>query len=337
MIRFIIQLVCLGAACRLAAAADTNTLASGVRLETFTGWTNSPVLTGGDCRLVALPLVGGRIVQYSLNGENVLYEESGSGGKTLAGSPDGFAMGGYQCDLAPEARSLAGRKAFWLGPWRWKMPQPQALVLQSEPEPAALWQMSKEVMMDPDTGEIGLQQRVTNVSKSPAAACLWDRTQCKGGGFALIPLNRKSRLKMGWGMTRPDAAGKAHYETSQPSDPRARVLDHVLVIEAKGGPLTVGADSDQEWMAYTVGRLLLVKYHPYFPRGNYAEGGSSVAFACGDRRAELQAFSPETTLQPGESLGFPEKWALLDLERSVSSFAEARALVKRIRLSPFKK
>jgi hypothetical protein len=337
MIKAIIQFVCLGVSGHLATAAETNQPALGVRVETFSAWDNALILSGGDCKAVLVPAVGGRVLHYSLNGDNILAQEPDSGGKTLAGTPEGFAVGGYQCDLGPGSRGIADHKALWLGAWRWTTPRPYLVSLQSEADPAVGIQLSKEIMMDPDSGQIGLQQRMTSVSKGEVAFCLWDRTVCRGGGFALLPLNRKSRLKAGWSMQRRDTAGKLSYDASPPADPRVRVLDHVLVMEAKGAALTLGADLDEEWIAYTVGRLLFVKYFPCFPKGTYPEGGHAALVSCDERRAELQPLSPEVKLKPGESYVFPEKWALQDLERSANSFAEARALVKRIPPSPFKK
>jgi len=114
------------------------------------------------------------------------------------------------------------------------------------------------------------------------------------------------------------------------------VIDGVLVTEAKGPPLKVGADSDAEWIAYARGRLLLVKYYPYFASGDYTDGGNSVEFYCDNRVAELEPLSPETRLKPNENYAFPEKWLLIQLDSEVISPEAARALVRKIPPSPFK-
>ncbi len=322
---------------QMAMAAETNSLAPGVSFITFSGWEQALSLSGGDCRVVVVPAVGGRITYYSLNGDNILYEEPGSGGKTLAATPEGFPMGGYQCDLGPELPAVADHKMLALGPWRWQTPRPHTVVLESAADSMLGLQMAKKIMIDPDSGEVGLEQRVMNVAKAPVNCCLWDRTLCKGEGYALVPLNKRSLFKAGWSLARRDAAGKSVYDANPRSNPRLRVLDHVLVAETKGAALKVGADSDQGWIAYTAGRLLLVKYYPVDPKGRYSDGGNTVEVSWGEQRTELQPLSAEVTLKPGESHVFPEKWLLYDLPKSVSSFAEARALVKRIPPSPFRK
>ena len=336
MFKLVIQLGFLAVALQLTkAAGNSSSASSGVRVDTFTAWENALVLNGGDCRAVIVPSVSGRITHYSLNGENVIYEEPGSGGKTLASTPGGFDIGGYQCDLGPEMRGLAPHLTLWLGPCAWKTPQPTIVTLQSDPDPTLGLQMEKEIVLDPDSGELGLQQRVKNVSSGETTCSLWDRTRCKGGGFVFLPLTRKSHFKEGWSIR--NAEGKYVSGSSQISDPRIKVLDHVLIVEAKGPDLHIGSESDAGWIAYTVGRVLFVKYFPVSPKTIYPDGGNCVEFYCGDKFIELGPLSPETKLKPGEVASLPEKWTLSDLEHTALFAREVRPLVKRVPHTPFKK
>ena len=129
------------------------------------------------------------------------------------------------------------------------------------------------------------------------------------------------------------------YESEKPADPRVRILEGVLVAQAKALPgaseLKVGADSDAGWIAYVRGKVMFVKFFPVFPKGNYSDGGNTVEFYCSDRVAELEPLSPEVTLKSGENYSFPEQWTLIELEKEVTSYDQARALVKRIPKSPF--
>ena len=131
------------------------------------------------------------------------------------------------------------------------------------------------------------------------------------------------------------------YESDKPGDPRVRIIDGVLVAQAKALPDTremkVGADSDAGWIAYARGKILFVKYFPVFATGNYSDGGNTVEFYCSERVAELEPLSPEITLKSGENYTFPEKWTLIELEKEVTGYEQARALVKRIPPSPFAK
>ena len=241
------------------AAADAP-VAKGVRVDTYTGWEESMFLSGGDCKAVIVPATGGRIAQYSLNGENILFENPASFGKTMVNTPEGFWVAGYQCDLGPEIRGLPDHPKLWMWPHRWRTPRENTVGLLSEHDLTVGIQMEKEIVMDPDTGELGLVQRMRNVIDRETAFCLWDRTLCKGGGFAFFPLNRSSRFPSGWSIRRT-VDKKYSYNGKDPSDARVKVLDGVLVAQAGGPALKVGADSDAGWIAYMRARGG-PSYHP---------------------------------------------------------------------------
>ena len=87
-----------------AQAVETNELPAGVETRTYTGWPNSIYLNASETpvQVVIVPSIGGRIVHYSFNGLNILFENTASQGATLANSSGDLMLGGYQCDLGPE-------------------------------------------------------------------------------------------------------------------------------------------------------------------------------------------------------------------------------------------
>jgi hypothetical protein len=311
-----------------------------VMMENYGGWPDCLVMRGGDCKAIVVPAVGGRVLSYAVNGENILFENPEAAGRTLLTSSNGFWAGGYQCDIGPEVRGIPKHEWLWNGPWNWRVPGPFSVHTFSDPARAVGVRLDKEFVIDPDSGDLGVTQRLRNVVTSDVSFCLWDRTLCKGGGFAMFPLNRKSRFRAGWSIRR-GSAGSFNYDGDKPSDARVRILDGVLVAQAKSLPgareLKVGADSDAGWIAYVRGKVLFVKYFPVFPRGNYSDGGNSVEFYCSERVAELEPLSPEVSLKPGGNYSFPEKWTLIELAEEVTTYNQARALVKRIARSPFER
>ncbi len=314
--------------------------APAVAQESYGGWDNCLVLRGGDCKAVVVPAVGGRVMSYSINGENILSDNPDSRWG-MTPSTSNFWAGGYQLDLGPELRGLPEHRWLWQGPWAWRVPQPYAVHLFSGPETSVGVQLEKEFVIDPDTGDLGLSQRMRNIVTNDISFCLWDRTLCKGGGFVLLPLNSRSRFKAGWSQRRGRQVSEYHYDGDRPSDQRVRLLDGVLVAQAKGLPeaneLKVGADSDAGWIAYARGKILFVKYFPIFAQANYSDGGNTVEFYCNERVAELEPLSPEMTLKPAGIYSFPEKWVFIELDKEVTSYDQARALVKQIPRSPFAK
>jgi hypothetical protein len=312
--------------------------AAQVRRGPFAKWPESLFINSDNnrVRLVIAPAVGGRIVHYSAGGENILYEHMESIGKTLATTPGGFWVGGYQCDVGPEIRGIPEHFGLWIGPYQAETPNDYTVVVRSEPDAQLGLRLEKHITLSPDTGEVGIVQRMVNVSDRETAFCLWDRTLCQGGGYALVPLNKKSRLPARWALART-VDGKMRYDGDTPESAQARVMDGVLVIKAEGPATKIGADSDAGWVAYARGKTLFVKFYPYTPAGPYTDGGNSVEVYWDERFAELEPLSPEVKLAPHASYEFPEKWVLIELRREVTSYEQARSAVSKVPDSPFRR
>jgi hypothetical protein len=284
--------------------------------------------------LIAVPPAGGRIISYALDRENILFENPGYLGKTLANTaPQELAQGyiGYNIDLGPELRRLPPHLRLWMGPYAGATAG-NSLLLTSESDPAVSIRIEKRLTLEPDSGALGLVQTMTNVGSAPQAFCLWDRTLCQGGGFALVPLAPKSRFKGGWSLLK-----EGTYQGDSPTHPRVALMDGVLVAHAGGTSAKLGVDTAAGWIAYVRGHLLFVKYFPVFPEASYTDGGNTAEIYFDPNVCELEPLSPEETLQPGQAYSFPERWTILRLDREVTEAREARALVSRIPASPWKK
>jgi hypothetical protein len=322
----------------LTMSAEPRQLRTGVVAMDYRGWPESLVVEATDVevKLVVAPAVGGRIVEYSLDGQNILWSPPGIDGVTLATSPKGFATPGHQVDIGPELRGIPRHLLLWLGQYVGDAPRDDTVRVVSAPDAGVGVQLGKEITLEPETGALGIVQRMKNVTTTNVAYCLWDRTLCEGGGFAFFPLNKKSRFAAKWALLRKPE-GKGFYDGDQPEHANVRVLDGVLVAKCGGKASKLGADSDAEWIAYTRGRLLFVKYYPWFPKGSYTDGGNSVELYFDEGRAELEPLSPEITLKPGETYEMPQKWTLVELKEPVTTHEQARALARKIPPSPFKR
>ena len=321
-------------------SAEPRQLRTGVVSQDYRDWPESLVVEATDVeiKLVVAPAVGGRVVEYSFDGENILWAPQGIDGVTLAKMPNGFATPGHQSDIGPELRGIPKHMTLWLGAYKGDAPRDDTIRVVSEADPTVGVQLSKEITMEPETGALGVVHRMKNIASTNVSYCLWDRTLCEGGGFALIPLNKKSRFKAKWSLMRnPEGGGRGRYDGDSPSHDNVRVMNGVLVAKCDGPRSKLGTDSDAGWIAYVRGKLLFVKYFPVVAGGNYTDGGNTVELYFDEGRAEIEPLSPEVTLKPDESYDLPEKWTLIQLEKSVSSYEEARKLVSKIGPSPFKR
>lgn len=311
-------------------------LPAGVQQGEFLGWTNALSLRDdhGQVAAVVVPAVGGRVVQYSRGTENVLLENPASQGKTLAQFPGGFWVGGYQCDFGPGLLGLPERQAVWLGPHDFVAPRDQTVETASPPDVTTGLRLLKSFTLDPDTGALGVVQRMVNGSASSTRLGLHDRTLCPAGGFVVLRLPRQSRHRAGWALLRATEEGSA-FDGEQPAAPNVRVFGDLLVAQAAGAPGKLGSDTDAGWVAYVRGRLLFVKYFPTWRGAAYPGAGHTVEFSWNDQMAALELMSPVTALQPGEAFDFPELWRIVELKAAVTSFDAARAAVKLVAPSPF--
>lgn len=307
-----------------------------VRRQAYGGWSETLRVDASKpgMSLVVVPDLGGRVVRYGLGGENLIFENPDYAGKTLENSAAGAldqGYTGYNIDLGPEIRGLPKHLPLWVGKYRVLEAGP-AIEVRSEVDPATRMEIAKRIEADPLDGSLRITQTMTNRGEKDASYCLWDRTLCAGGGYALIPLNASSRKPSGWCQLR-----NGKYAEESPSHPSVKVMEGVLVAKAEGPASKLGADSDGGWIAYVRGRQMLVKYYPYFPDGKYSDGGNAVELYFDPKVCELEPLSPEVTMAPGRAYEFMERWLLIPLEREVVGWEDARGLVKKIPPHPFRK
>ncbi len=303
----------------------------------YKGWTEGLFFNSPETKVqaVVVPAVGGRILNYSVNTENILFENPLARGKTRDMVKD-LWVGGYQSDVGPEVRGILVHDQIWNGAWSWKRLGPFGVDLQSEPDATLGLRLKKKVLFDTDNGDLGLDQVLENTSSHPIKFCLWDRTLCRNGGFAFFPLNPRSRFPAKWSERRTNA-GQYTYDGTTPSAPQVKIIDNVLFTETRGLATKIGADSDAGWVAYARGDLLFVKYFPYDPKGDYTDGGNSVEIYFDEAVVELEPLAAERTLKPGEQQAFPEKWSLIYLEKEVETLEDVRKLLPQIPPSPFRR
>lgn len=279
-------------------------------------------LSAPDARVLAeiAPELGGRVVTYSLGGENILLPEKGC-----------------QIDIGPEPRKIPAHPAIWSGRYEHThLRTAPGVRLRSAPEPNLGLRVVKEFGIDARTGALELVAKMLNVSERETSYCFWDRTLVEGGGWCLLPVNPKSKFPAKWVLGKRTPTVPWEYDGKTPSHPDMRLMNDVLVVKTGGPEQKVGTDTADGWIAYARGRVLYVKYFPVFPAGRYTDNGMTLAHYYREAFSELEPLSPEVTLKPGQEFVFPQAWALIPLEREVTSFEEARALVERLPRSPFK-
>lgn len=273
-------------------------------------------------RLVLVPEAGGRAVFYGREGRNLLHEGAG---------PDD---GGAVHDIGPDTANLGPRPALTAGAHDWSAPRPFAVRLRSANEPGVGLAVTREVALDPETGEAGFLHRMRNTGARTAARAFQERVRVPAGGFILLPLHERSRFPARWS-TRREEGGRAVYETRNPEAEGVRILDGVLVADTRAPGARVGTDGDAHWIAYVRGREMLVIQFPTFSTGVYAQGGNTAEASWNADFATLMPLSPEVQLREGKTYDFPTKWMIVTLDAPATTPEQARAAAAQIPSSPF--
>lgn len=330
----ILRLLVVVATCVWASAGFSQTepwkeLSKGVFFGTYSNWPKSVFMFSpeADVQAVITPNFGGRIVHYSWRGKNVLLDVP------QVGEKGNFHLGGHQADIGPETRELPPHPTLFMGKTSWQH-KPHTLRILGDPDPELGVLMEKDILLDRETGDLALTQRMKNTSKTNVNYSVWSRTACKPAGYALLPINKKSQFKKGWAV-HSVYNGSFVFDGEKYVSLHVREMDDVLVVYCDSEPTKIGTDSSAEWMAYVYQDLLFIKYTPYFKNANYSDGGNTVELYFDRDVAELQSMSPEVDLAPGENYAYPEKWSLIRLPEPVLTFEDARKVVKRIPRSPF--
>lgn len=311
--------------------------AQGVQVINYNGWENSILIEAyeAEVELVIVPAIGGRIMRYELYGESILYENKNAYGLTLDDGGNPFFAGGYQFDIGPESRDYPASVQIWLGKWQVVKTGDYSVHLRSMADPKSSVQLEKEILVDPENGEVGIVQRIKNIGDRELDFSHWDKTVCRGGGFIVMPLSKSSKFPAGWSL-RHKIENLYVYDGVKPSTPTVKVLGKYVVAKAGDEPIKIGSDSEDGWIAYILGSTMFVKYFPVEKNGNYEGGNVCFAFLS-DRVVEFGPVSSKKAVKPGGTYDFPEKWSIIQLKEPVAEYKQARSAAEKIPPSPFKK
>ena len=277
------------------------------RVVAYHGYTKAIEMKRGSARAVLCPQAGGRVLEFSVNGNHALFLDDAEK-KWQPGKPGSISAGRF--DYGPELTVIAHPK-IWSGEWSAEIVG-SVVKLTSPPEEAAGIQLVREFGFIEHNKSIGLscKQTITNVSKETREVCHWGRSFSPGSGICLIPLgDQPSRFPSKYAMYEDSAIINVRNK-----DDLIRERDGFLEILAPPRKPKLGFDSYAGWLAYVMpNNALFVKRFATFPDRVYNEAAGltlSVWYPTGPR-IELEPIGPRERLQPGDSASFTEDWWLL--------------------------
>ena len=298
--------IALGVTCSLCSAGAQ--LPKGVSRIDYAGYTGCICLENDNVRVVLSPQCGGRVLEYSWKGRNILYLNSKQDGWTDKNDKRKIDPYGGRFDIGPEM-TIPKHPLLWMGKWDAKITGNRTACMISQQDTETGVQLIRTFRLAGNSSHLRCTQTILNVSQQVKNYCHWSRTLAVGGGICFIPNTADSRFPKSYIMYGPGAT-----ILYRPTDPNIKV-DKDL-IEITGAPLypKLGFDSYGGWLAYLApNNLLFIKKFRVYPRRVYNEiAGLTISiYYYKDIMCELEPIGPREKIEPGHSASFTEDWWLI--------------------------
>jgi hypothetical protein len=301
--------------------------------EPFLGWADAYQVSNGHATVSVVPAAGGRVLGFSLDGQQALWVNPALQGKLFPvpqrpATWEGWRnYGGYKLWPAPQSlwpKSVGDGPDPFLdgGTASVQLLPKRGLRLTGAPSLDMGLLFVRELELDPKTGVLTVQQRLRNIGPRPVEWSIWDVTQIPAPAWVFFPANPSSAHKNG---ILPLDGGQAQWKNE----------GGLIITEYGGVSGKIGADSPAGWMVGVVGDLAYIKRFP--PRradATYPDNGSTVEVYTNDKRLpyiEMEVLGPLVRLKPGEETAYPETWALAKLRRPIRQRADVPGAVAELR------
>ncbi|MBT4482794.1 MAG: hypothetical protein HOC71_03850, partial [Candidatus Latescibacteria bacterium] len=127
------------------------------------GYTNCVELSNGFMSVILDPNCGGRVLEYSLDGQNAIYTSPEHDGYTYTPGDKRIDPSGGRCDIGPEMLA-PGRPDLWVGRWSAEIIGPRTARLTSVKDKSSGVQLVREFRLDRDSSHLKFTQTIINIS-----------------------------------------------------------------------------------------------------------------------------------------------------------------------------
>jgi len=293
----------------------------------YRGW-QALRMSNGLVVLIAVPDIGGRVMEYKLNGHPFFWtnpEEYGHAYEPPRSESERVwhNFGGYKVWPAPQSEwggpgdpvgsQLDGGK--WTGKIAKSNGQVGEIELTSPPDPDVTGlQITRRLRLYAGGTRVEVGETFANVSDHDIRWSVWDVTQVPGAVSSnstadkesriYFPLNPNSKLQDGYVKLINDTAGDSQWEV---------LKDLGLMRVSYQGKLgKIGADSPAGWIAHVdeIHNMAYMKRFDVAKLDEYPDQGSTVEVFTSDKLSymEVEVLSKLVKLKPGESHTVTRDW-----------------------------
>ncbi|MBN1294914.1 MAG: hypothetical protein JXB48_23965 [Candidatus Latescibacteria bacterium] len=276
------------------------------------GYSKCIQLFNNDTKVVLEPNCGGRVIEYSLNGQNSIFVDPAHDGWMYTPGKRTIDPCGGRLDIGPEM-TIPNHNDIWVGTWSAEITGPYTARLTSVKDKATGVQLIREFKLNADNSHLKCTQIIKNIGNETKQYYHWSRTLAEGNGIFLVPLNPDSRFPRGYIIYGPGPV--MNYDWRDPQN--VEVRDGYLIVTGEPPQPQIGLDSYDGWLAYiTRGNLLFIKKFPMYPDRIYSDMAATTVmiYYYKDKMCELEPMGPRETIRPGKSVSYTEDWWLLPYE-----------------------
>lgn len=276
---------------------------------TWRGWPGCYRMSNQRCEVVIAPSSGGRVLWFSLDGKNIVYENPSQNGELLDDwIKNSFDPDGGRFDYGPERVTQALHAQSWMGEWKSEIIDNQILRLTLSSDSSLGLRSIREFRLHADSAILFIDQKAINITDRPITRLFWGRTLVKPGGTMLFPVNPRSRFDNKWGrfLWNPD-----RIDSPKEIDERLQIRSDTLRFHAVGITIKAGTDATNGWIGYLLGDLLFCKRFPVYPEKDYSGSDNMTGiFYSNGKFAEMEPCGPTSVIQPDSSIWFSERWEI---------------------------
>ena len=281
-----------------------------VNVIDYRGYSDCIKISNNNTTVIISPRTGGRILSYSLNGEDIIYHDSLQDGKTfLDWTLVNFDWCGGRFDYGPEKYVTNRHASTWSGAWDVIQKTNYSVKIVSQPDFLLGIISYREFIISPDNSSLTIKSTMRNFSKEEVGYYFWSRTLVKAGGELYLPIRKNGFYEQkGWGqfIWNPDRIAK------DTINKQITVKNDVLRFKGNESQTTKGgADGMEGWMLYKRGEIVFKKEYKCYPTASYkASENMTAIFYANNSFVEIEPVSPLYSLNPGEQAFFEEHWML---------------------------
>ncbi|MCE5198896.1 MAG: DUF4380 domain-containing protein [Armatimonadota bacterium] len=298
----------------------------------YRGWQDSYRLTLGSRSLVVVPEIGGRIMEYSISGKNVIWENPEQFGRTYPVSGDWYNFGGYKTWLAQKD------KYAWPPDTMLDYGKANVEVIKDSSGGSLLRVtgaasiksgviFTKDISLD-DSGEALVRQSLTNISSHLITYGIWNVTQVNAPCYVVFPIGQKTKLP--GGITDLEGIGRKKGQVD--------IKDGLCITKFTSEGCKIGADTDGTWLLWLKDNLAYIKsFSPMAKSAQYPHSGCSVEVYADPTYPymEMELLGPIRKLRPGERAELVERWSIIELSQPIGDENSIFAAIKQLREKGF--